>query len=70
MNSNLEWMKSCNFISILENPSICLPSGYTPEGLPVGLQIVGRHREEFSVLQLAHAFEQETTSAHRRPPLV
>jgi amidase len=70
MNSYIEWMKSCYFISILENPSICLPSGYTPEGLPVGLQIVGRHREEFSVLQLAHAFEQETKSAHRRPPLV
>jgi amidase len=63
-------MKACYFISILENPSICVPSGYTPEGLPVGLQIVGRHRDEFSVLQLAHAFEQATMSAHRKPPLV
>jgi amidase len=70
MNTYIEWMKSCYFISILENPSICVPSGYTAEGLPVGLQIVGRHREEFSVLQLAHAFEQATKSAHRRPPLV
>jgi len=70
MNSYIEWMKSCYYISILENPSICVPSGYTPEGLPVGLQIVGRHREEFSVLQLAHAFEQATKSGHRRPPIV
>ena len=70
MNSYIEWMKSCYFISIVENPSICVPSGYTPEGLPVGLQIVGRHREEFSVLQLAYAFEQATKGAHRRPAIV
>ena len=70
MQTYIEWMKSCYFISILENPAISVPSGYTPEGLPVGLQIVGRHREEFSVLQLAYAFEQATKAAHRRPPLV
>jgi amidase len=34
-----------------------VPCGFTPEGMPVGLQIVGRHRDEFSILQLAHAFE-------------
>jgi amidase len=70
MNSYIEWMKACYFISIVENPSISMPSGYTPEGLPVGLQIVGRHREEFSVLQLAYAYEQATKPAHRRPALV
>lgn len=70
MNTYIEWMKSCYLISILENPSICVPSGYTPEGLPVGLQIVGRHRDEFSVLQLAYAFEQATRAAHRRPAIV
>jgi amidase len=70
MQTYIEWMKSCYYISILENPSISVPSGYTPEGLPVGLQIVARHREEFGALQLAHAFEQATKSAHRRPPLV
>jgi amidase len=70
MNTYIEWMRSCYYISILENPSISIPSGYTPEGLPVGLQIVARHREEFSALQLAHAFEQATKAGHRRPPLV
>jgi amidase len=58
MNSYIEWMKSCYLISILENPAISVPCGFTPENLPVGLQIVGRHRDEWSVLQLAHAFEQ------------
>ncbi len=70
MNTYIDWMKSCYLISIVENPSISVPSGYTPEGLPVGLQIVGRHREEFSVLQLAHAFEQATKASHRRPSIV
>jgi len=70
MNSYIEWMRSCYFISILENPSISMPCGYTPEGLPVGLQIVGRHRDEFSVLQLAHAFEQATMSSRRKPAVV
>jgi len=69
MNTYIEWMKSCYFISILENPSLSIPCGYTPEGLPVGLQIVGRHRDEFSVLQLANAFEQSTKADRRKPAI-
>lgn len=66
-----QWMKCCWLISILENPAISMPSGYTsPEGLPVGLQIVGRHRDEWSVLQMAYAFEQATRANHRRPGIV
>jgi amidase len=38
--------------------------------LPAGLQIVGRHNEDFSVLQLAHAFEQATKFGQKRPGLV
>jgi amidase len=67
MNTYIDWMKSCYFISILENPAISMPCGYTPEGLPVGLQIVGRHRQEFAVLQMANAFEQATKSERRKP---
>ena len=68
--SYTDWMKSCYLISILETPSISMPCGFSAEGLPVGLQIVGRHRDEWSVLQMAHAFEQAVPSAHRRPPIV
>jgi amidase len=70
MNTYIEWMRSCYYISILENPSISMPCGYTPEGLPVGLQIVGRHREDWSVLQLAHAFEGATKAGRKRPGIV
>ena len=47
-----------------------MPAGFTPEGLPVGIQIVGRYRDDLGVLQLAHAFEQATRVGLRRPPLV
>ncbi|HEX5229902.1 MAG TPA: amidase [Bryobacteraceae bacterium] len=69
MSTYVEWMKSCMLISALENPSISMPCGFTDEGLPVGLQIVGRHRDEWSVLQLAHAFEQATPATRRRPAI-
>jgi amidase len=66
MSTYIEWMKSCMMISAFENPSISMPCGFTEDGLPVGLQIVGRHRAEWSVLQLAHAFEQATPGSRRR----
>ena len=53
----------------MANPAISVPGGFTPAGLPVGVQIVGRHRDEWSVLQIAHAFEQATRHGTRRPPL-
>jgi amidase len=46
-----------------------VPAGFTPEGLPVGLQIVGRNKEDFSVLQMAHAFEQATGAGKKRPAI-
>jgi amidase len=69
MSTYIEWMKVCLLISALETPSISMPCGFTPEGLPIGLQIVGRHRDEWSVLQLAHAFEQATPGARRKPSI-
>ena len=38
-------------------PAVSLPLHWTNGGLPVGIQIVGRYRDDFGVLQLAHAFE-------------
>ena len=70
MGGYIDWMKSCWYISIVGNPAISVPAGFTPEGLPVGLQIVGRHQADFSVLQLAYAFEQATNIGQRRPPIL
>ena len=65
----IDWMKSCWYISATGNPAASVPAGFTPEGLPVGIQIVGRDKEDFAVLQLAHAFERATGFGKKRPPL-
>ncbi len=62
----IDWMKSCWYISATGNPAASVPGGFTREGLPVGLQIVGRNQEDFSVLQMAHAFEQATGFGKKR----
>jgi amidase len=68
-DSYIDWMKSCWYISATGNPAASVPGGFTPEGLPVGIQIVGRNKEDFSVLQMAHAFEQATGFGKKRPPI-
>ncbi len=69
MQTYIDWMKSCYYITVTGLPAISVPCGFTPEGLPVGVQIVGRHKAEFSVLQLAFAFEQATGFWKQRPPV-
>ncbi len=69
LESYIDWMRSCYFISVLGLPAISVPCGFTAEGLPVGIQIVGRPRDDWGVLQLAHAFEQATEHWRRQPPL-
>lgn len=68
--SYIDWMRSCWYISILHNPAISVPAGFTEDGLPVGLQIVGRHHDDFGVLQLAHAFEQAVNLPQALPAAV
>jgi amidase len=67
MTNYIDWMRSCWYVTLMSNPAISVPGGFTTSGLPVGLQIVGRHRDEWSVLQMAHAFEQATGFGKRLP---
>jgi amidase len=69
MDSYIDWMKSAYFISVTGLPAISVPCAFTPAGLPVGIQIVGRHQQDFAVLQLAYAFEQATNTYQRLPLL-
>jgi aspartyl-tRNA(Asn)/glutamyl-tRNA(Gln) amidotransferase subunit A len=46
-----------------------VPAGFTPSGLPVGLQIVGRRFADLTVLQASAAFEAARPWAQRRPPI-
>src|SRR5215468_10192979 len=68
-NNYIDWMKSCWYISAVGNPAASVPAGFTPERLPVGVQIVGRAGADFSVLQMAHAFEQATGFRKKRPAI-
>jgi amidase len=70
METYIDWMKSCYYISVIGLPAISVPCGFTSAGLPIGVQIVGRHQDDFGVLQLAYAFEQATHMGRRRPSLV
>jgi amidase len=67
MGNYLDWMKSCYYMTITSHPAISVPAAFTDDGLPVGIQIVGRYRDDFGVLQLAQAFEQATQVWKRRP---
>lgn len=70
LESYIDWMKSCYYISATGLPAISVPCGFTDEGLPVGVQIVGRHQDDWGVLQLAYAFQQATQTWKRRPDVV
>ena len=68
LHSYIDWMKSCYYISTVGNPALSVPCAFSASGLPVGLQIVGRHQDDWGVLQLGHAFEAATNLWRRRPP--
>jgi amidase len=72
LESYIDWMKSAYSITVTSHPAISVPAGFTDDAtpLPVGLQLVGRYRDDFGVLQAAHAFEAATRVALRRAPIV
>jgi amidase len=69
MGSYLEWMRSCSRITVTAHPALALPAGFTPDGLPVGVQLVGRQRGELALLRLGAAIEQVTGVGRRAPEL-
>ena len=69
MATYIDWMRACSDITVTGHPAISVPGGFTIEGLPVGVQIIGRHQDDWSVLQLAHAFEQATAFSKQRPAI-
>jgi amidase len=70
MTHYIDWMKSAYWISVTFGPALSVPCGFTPDGLPVGLQIVGRPGRDRELLQLAHAFEIASGTGSRRPAAI
>jgi amidase len=69
LTTYIDWMKSCYQVSVTGQPALSVPCGFSEQGLPVGVQIVGRYHDDFGVLQLGHAFEQATGYWRQRPAL-
>jgi len=60
--------RATRLINLVGLPAISVPCGFDGEGLPVGLQIVGRRLDEPSVIAIAAAYERATAWHQRRPP--
>ena len=69
LNSYIDWMRSCYYISVLGLPAVSVPCGFNEDGLPVGVQIVGRYQEDLAVLQFAYAFQQVTEFWKQKPKI-
>jgi amidase len=69
MESYIAWMKSAYYISTVGNPAMSVPCAFSSGGLPIGIQIVGRHHDDWGVLQMGYAFEQATQVGKRRPAI-
>jgi len=63
-----EWMKAVFLITMSGCPSLAVPAGFGPQGLPMGLQIIAPVREDMACLQLGFAYDAETRWTQRRPP--
>jgi aspartyl-tRNA(Asn)/glutamyl-tRNA(Gln) amidotransferase subunit A len=68
MTNYIQWALLTYAFTVVNAPAISVPCGFTRAGLPVGLQLAGRWRDEAGVLRAAAAFEAAAPWAHRRPP--
>jgi amidase len=69
MQNYIDWMRSAYYITVTRSPAMSVPAGFSEDGLPVGLQIVGRFRDDLGVLQMGHAFERATEVWKTRPAI-
>jgi amidase len=67
MGTYIDWMTVCTAITVTGFPAISVPAGFTAEGLPVGVQLVGKPRGDLALLRIAHAFEAATEHYRTKP---
>ncbi len=63
----IDWMKSCFYITVTTHPALSIPCGLSRDGLPVGLQMVGRFRDDVNLLRYAMAYESTLDASQFRP---
>ena len=62
------WLAMTPLFNLTGQPAATVPCGFTSDGLPIGLQIVGRRFDEATVLRASAAFEAVRPWAQKRPP--
>lgn len=62
------WAPFSAFANLSGQPAISVPAGFTKDGRPVGLQILGRHQDDLGVLRIARAFERVSPWPHAFEP--
>ncbi|GAA3674322.1 amidase [Arthrobacter ginkgonis] len=67
LESYLDWMRAPYLFTPLGLPALSVPAGFTPSGLPVGLQMIGARGSDARLLRLASAFEQLSSCSSVRP---
>lgn len=70
MDSYHRWMEVVVGATMAGCPAISVPAGFSPEGLPMGLQIIGRPRDDLGVLRMAAAYETLCPELTRLPPMI
>ena len=70
MDTYHRWMEVVIGPSLAGLPALNVPVGFGTQGLPMGMQIIGRRHADLAVLQLAHAYEQVAHWHDTRPPLL
>ncbi|MAT04145.1 MAG: amidase [Acidimicrobiaceae bacterium] len=66
MTTYIDWMRSCSDISVTGCPAMSMPAGFTPGGLPVGVQFVGRPHGDVELLRFAKAWERAVPAGRVR----
>jgi amidase len=69
MSSYHRWMEVTTIATLINAPALAMPAGFSHDGLPIGLQVIGRNHDERSLLELALAWERQTGWAGHLPPL-
>ena len=64
----IKWIAPCPAFNVSGQPGISIPAGFDPNGVPIGVQLVGRPADEATILALATQLEQAQPWAHLRPP--
>ena len=67
LDTYIDWMSVCCMITVTGLPAISVPGGFTKEGLPVGVQLVGKPRGDVELLKIAHLFESKTNFYKMKP---